>query len=153
MTILIAWFLLCASYLLARQDATLVSSISEIILVSVSGFFVYGLGWVYMIFWGVFPRQSLLFNLYKYVWWPISPLFFIFSGELEEVGRFSIFVFCCLVIFFSFVLKDNNYIIFNKVVSQNERDAELLSSLESRADLWWFDILYWGLVFFAHFYH
>ncbi len=144
MPVLIAWIVFCFFYLTIKQEGPLYSIIAEVVLVGAAGFFVYGFGWVYQIFWSNISKKSLILKVYRSLWWPVSPLIFVFGGELEEVGILKSAVFSVVAIACWAIFNEENYRIFQKVIKQNEQDAMVLQKLELRRDLWWFDAIYWG---------
>ena len=144
MPVLIVWVLFCFFYLIKKQDTPMYSIIAEVVLVGAAGFFVYGLGWVYKIFWSKVSNRTFTLQIYQSLWWPISPLIFIFAGELDKIGALLCVVFSFSSIVLWFLFKEKNYSIFENTIKQNERDNDFIQKLESRSDLWWFDALYWG---------
>jgi hypothetical protein len=144
MPILISWVVFCFFYLTEKQGAPLYSTLAEVALVGAAGFAVYGFGWVYSIFWSKISSRGFFLQVYKSIWWPISPLFFIFADELDKIGPFLCIIFGVFSVSLWFIFKETNYGIFEKTIKQNEKDNDLIQNLKFRSDLLWFDILYWG---------
>jgi len=146
MPVLIAWVIFCFSYLIEQRDTPLYSIIAETVLNGAGGFAAYGAGWVYIVYWGAVSKNSFILKIFKSVWWPVSPLFFVFLRDLDQIGSVKILSFFVVSTVLWFIFKEGNFRILEKIVKRNDQEDKIFQSLKSRSDLWWFEIFYWGFL-------
>jgi len=144
MWLVICWVIFCAIHLISTKSVPLYSSIAESIFWGVSGFVIYTFGWLYQVFWKT-AKGSIFLQIFKTIWWPISPLFFWFGGEVNEISRVLLIAFLIASWGVFICLGEKNYLIFERIAPRNKGDFKWLSGVKKSTDILWLHLLYWGL--------
>jgi len=146
MPLLLVWIVFCCAYVWPGGEKPLYSLIAEVLLLAAAGFFVFGMGWVYQSFWARVSPQGLRLKLYRALWWPVSPLFYVLGGELVEVGKTATALYCAAALITWFVFRQYNFRLYATLIQETAEDARLMASIKSRSDMWWMDAAYWGIL-------
>lgn len=119
------------------------SGFSANILSSVEGVVYMAATWVYYLYWRQVPKKGIIFALFRYIYWPLTPLICVIKNDSFVIPSPHIYIYIFSSILMSFLMKDRAFRVFERIIKTDLDDEKRFEEIKTRSDVIPYDILYW----------